>query len=292
MNNNLNSSVETVKEIVTSFEKKYGEGVIRLLTDSSISNNVISSGSILLDKALGINGYPKGRIIEIFGPESSGKTTFSLHAIVEAQKLNLNTAFIDLEHSLEPTYAKKIGVDIEKLIISQPEYGEQALDILESLIKTKNIDLIVVDSVSALVPKKELESDIVEQSVGMQARLMSKALRKINGIISKNNCLVIFINQLREKVGVFFGNPETTSGGRALRFYSSLRIDLRKIETCKLSNGKVIGCNIRARIIKNKLSAPYKEAKINISFAEGGFNSYLEILNLGVSYNIIIKKGI
>jgi recombination protein RecA len=280
-----------LKNIVKDIESTFGKGSAMLLgANNSLICDTVSTGSILLDDAIGIGGYPKGRIIEIFGPESSGKTTLSLHAIVEVQKNNGNAAFIDAEHSFNPEHAKKMGVDINKLIISQPDYGEQALDILEVLVKTNEIDLVVIDSVSALVPKKELEGEIEDQNIGTQARMMSRALRRLNGIISKNNCLVIFINQLREKVGLIFGNPETTSGGRALRFYSSLRLDIRKIDAIKSTNGECLGINVRVKIIKNKLAPPFKHVPLKLNFSTG-IDKYSEILLIAVSYNIVLKSG-
>ncbi len=290
-NNTINDIDKILKDLVKDIEKSFGKGSAMILDDNSkFEFNIVSTGSFLLNEAIGIGGYPKGRIVEIFGPESSGKTTFALHAIAEIQKNNGRAAFIDAEHSLNPDYAKKIGVDVKKLIISQPDYGEQALDILEILIKSNEIDLIVIDSVSALVPKKELEGEIEDQNIGNQARMMSKALRRLNGIIAKNNCLVIFINQLREKVGVVFGNPETTSGGRALRFYSSLRIDIRKIESLKNSIGDVTGCNVKAKIVKNKLAPPFKIAITSINF-DSGIDKYNEMLILSVSQNLISRSG-
>ncbi len=288
--NNLNK--EKLQNIVKDIEKSFGKGAIMLLNSKNyIKYDVISTGSILLDDAIGIGGYPKGRIVEIFGPESSGKTTIALHAIAEVQKLNGKSVFIDVEHSFNLEHAINLGVDVENLILSQPNYGEQALDILEMLIKTSEIDLIVVDSVSALVPKKELEGEIEDQNIGVQARMMSRALRRLNGLIAKNNCLVIFINQLREKVGVIFGNPETTSGGRALRFYSSLRLDVRKIDVIKTSNNEITGTSVKVRIVKNKMSPPFKNAVINMNFKDG-IDIYNEIISLATNYNIIIKSGI
>ncbi len=289
---NSDKNIDILKDVVKEIVKTYGKGSAILLgTDANITIESISSGSILLDNAIGIGGYPKGRIIEIFGPESSGKTTFCLHAIAEVQKHNGKAAFIDIEHALNPIHAQNIGVNINELIISQPDYGEQALDILETLIKTNEIDLIIIDSVSAIIPKKELDGEIGDQTIGYQARLMSKALRKINGIISKTNCVVIFINQIREKIGVMFGNPETTSGGRALRFYSSVRIDLRRIETIKSHNGEPIGINVKAKIVKNKVSSPFRSAVINLDFTNG-INKYSEVISLGLIYEVITKKGI
>ena len=280
-----------LKLFIKEVEKTFGKGSV-ILDDKNkkFSIETISTGSILLNKILGIGGYPKGRIVEIYGPESSGKTTFCLQAIAEVQKTFKNAAFIDAEHAFNLEYAKKIGVNEKKLVIVRPQYGEQAFDILEVLLKSKKFDLIVIDSVSALIPKKELESDINDQFIGNQAKLMSKALRKLVGLISNSNCLVIFINQLREKIGVFFGNPETTSGGRALKFYSSLRLDLRKIESVKDKNNNFIGANIRVRIVKNKLAPPLETAVIRINF-NNGIDQFFEILNLALKLNLIVRKG-
>jgi len=284
-------NLNKLKLLVKELEKSFGKGSV-ILNDKNkeFLIETIPTGSLSLNKILGIGGYPKGRVVEIFGPESSGKTTFCLHAIAEAQKKFKNAAFIDAEHALNLRYARKIGIDEKKLIIARPQYGEQAFDILEILLKSKNFDLIVVDSVSALIPKKELENDINDQFIGNQAKLMSKALRKLIGLISKSNCLVLFINQLREKIGVFFGNPETTSGGRALRFYSSIRLDLRRIESIKDKNNNYIGSNIKVRVVKNKLAPPLKTTIVRINFKDG-FDKYFEVINLAVKLNFIVKKG-
>ncbi|QGS51729.1 recombinase RecA [Spiroplasma tabanidicola] len=279
------------KAVLKDIEKTFGKGAIMRLGDKA--NNFIEalpSGSFLIDNAIGIGGYPKGRIIEIFGPESSGKTTLSLHAIAEAQKNKGRAAFIDAEHALDPKYAKNLGVDIENLIVAQPDSGEQALDILEMLVKSNTMDVIVVDSVAALVPKSELEGEMSDQQIGLQARLMSKALRKLNGIISKTNTTVIFINQLREKVGVIFGNPETTPGGRALRFYSSLRMEVRKGETLTL-NGEANANKIKVKIVKNKVSPPFKTCTIIIAYNKG-IEKDLEIIELATLYNILTRAGV
>ncbi|QBQ07511.1 recombinase A [Spiroplasma gladiatoris] len=279
------------KAVLKDIEKTFGKGSIMRLGDKA--NNLIdtiSSGSFLIDKAIGIGGYPKGRIIEIFGPESSGKTTLSLHAISEAQKNKGRAAFIDAEHALDPRYAKNLGVDVENLIVAQPDSGEQALDILEMLVKSNTMDIVVVDSVAALVPKSELEGEMGDQQIGLQARLMSKALRKLNGIISKTNTTVIFINQLREKVGVIFGNPETTPGGRALRFYSSVRMEVRKGETIT-TNGEASANKIKIKIVKNKVSPPFKTCTIIIAYNKG-IERDLEIIEMATLYNVLTRAGV
>ncbi|AKU80080.1 recombinase RecA [Spiroplasma turonicum] len=279
------------KNVLKEIEKTFGKGSIMKLGDSiSLEHESIPTGSFLLDKAVGIGGLPKGRIIEIFGPESSGKTTLSLHVIAESQKLNGRAAFIDAEHALDPKYAKNIGVDINNLIVAQPDTGEQALDILEMLVRSNTIDVVVVDSVAALVPKAELEGEMSDQQIGLQARLMSKALRKLNGIISKTNTIVIFINQLREKVGVIFGNPEITTGGRALRFYSSVRIEVRKGETIS-TNGEASANKIKVKVVKNKVAPPFKTCQIVINYNKG-IDRELEIIEMSTLYNILTKSGV
>ncbi|AOG60220.1 recombinase A [Spiroplasma helicoides] len=290
MDNNIYDD-PSFKAVLKDIEKTFGKGSIMRLGDK-IDGIVdcISTGSFLLDRAIGIGGYPKGRIIEIFGPESSGKTTLSLHAIAEAQKANGRAAFIDAEHALDPRYAKNLGVDIENLIVAQPDSGEQALDILEMLVKSGTMEIVVVDSVAALVPKSELEGEMSDQQIGLQARLMSKALRKLNGIISKTNTTVIFINQLREKVGVIFGNPETTPGGRALRFYSSLRIEVRKGENIT-TNGEVSASRVKLKVVKNKVSAPFKSCQITIAYNKG-IEKDLEIIELATLYNVLTRAGV
>ena len=273
-------------------EKQYGRGSIMKLGDNTTKLNIetIPTGSISLDIALGLGGIPKGRIIEIYGPESSGKTTVSLHMIAEAQKKDGIAAFIDAEHALDPVYAKNIGVDIDNLYISQPDSGEQALEICETMVRSGAVDLVVIDSVAALVPKSEIDGDMGDASMGVQARLMSQALRKLTAIISKSNCTVIFINQLREKIGVMFGNPETTTGGRALKFYSTIRLDVRRVESIK-SGGEVIGNHVRVKIVKNKIAPPFKEAEFDIIFGEG-ISKIGDLLTVAVDkYNLVEKSG-
>ena len=281
---------DTLDETLKQIEKLYGKGAVMRLGDrETVDVDAIPSGSLLIDQAIGVGGYPKGRIIEIFGPESSGKTTLALHAIAECQKQGGRAAFIDAEHAIDPLYAKNLGVDINELILSQPDNGEQALEIVEMLAGSGSINLIVVDSVAALVPQAELDGEMGDSSVGLQARLMSKAMRKIAGVLNKKECAVIFINQLREKVGVMYGNPETTSGGRALKFYASVRIDIRRTEAIK-QGSDIVGNTCRVKIVKNKVSAPFRQCEIDIIYGQG-ISKEGEILDRAVEMGLIKKAG-
>ncbi|MGI5936781.1 MAG: recombinase RecA [Oscillospiraceae bacterium] len=275
---------------LAQIEKTYGKGAImRLGNDIPINVEAISTGSLSLDLALGIGGVPRGRIVEIFGPESSGKTTLALHILASAQKSGGEVAFIDVEHALEPAYARALGVDIDNLLIAQPDTGEQALEITDALVRSGALDVVVVDSVAALLPRSELEGEMGDSSVGVVARLMSQALRKLAGSVSKSNCIVVFINQLREKIGVMFGNPETTPGGRALKYFASVRIDVRRIDTLK-NGGEIIGNRTRARVIKNKVAPPFKEAEFDIIYGEG-ISKAGELIDLAVKLDLIEKAG-
>jgi recombination protein RecA len=276
---------------ISQIEKAYGKGSIMRLgnRDVLVPVSVIPTGSISIDAALGVGGFPRGRVIEVYGPESGGKTTLTLHVIAEAQKMGGQAAFIDAEHALDPVYARKLGVDVDNLLVSQPDNGEQALEIAQELIRSNAVDIVVVDSVAALVPKAELEGDMGDPQMGLQARLMSQALRKLTGIVSKSKTCLIFINQIREKIGVMFGNPETTTGGRALKFYSSIRIDIRRIQSIK-EGDRVVGSRTRAKVVKNKVAAPFREAEFDIIYGEG-VSREGDLLDLGVTKGVLEKSG-